>query len=194
MPATLIVDTTGQICAWSREAEELLGYSALEAVGQSIQIIIPHHLRHRHSEGFARFVQTGISTLPEIVTTIALHKTGELMKLPISVKALRGDGKVIKAVEATFYPSHHQDPLFAFAGIWTTINGDRSMKSKPVPGPHQVYGFLTTSPNPPGSPPTARTTPMPSLSWPPAIPHKSSSLVCYLISGDQGRPNLVASN
>ena len=38
-------------------------------------------------------------------------------------------------------------PLYAFAGIWTTFNGDRGTKSKPVPGPHQVYGFLTTSPN-----------------------------------------------
>lgn len=38
-------------------------------------------------------------------------------------------------------------PLFAFAGIWTTYNGDRGTKSKPVPGPHQVYGFLTTTPN-----------------------------------------------
>ena len=34
-------------------------------------------------------------------------------------------------------------PLFAFAGIWTTFNGDRGTKSKPIPGPHQVYGFLT---------------------------------------------------
>ena len=38
-------------------------------------------------------------------------------------------------------------PLFAFAGIWTTFNGDRGTKSRPVPGPHQVYGFLTTTPN-----------------------------------------------
>jgi putative SOS response-associated peptidase YedK len=38
-------------------------------------------------------------------------------------------------------------PLFAFAGMWTTFNGDRGTRSKPVPGPHQVYGFLTTSPN-----------------------------------------------
>jgi hypothetical protein len=38
-------------------------------------------------------------------------------------------------------------PLFIFAGIWTTFNGDRGTKSKPVPGPHQVYGFLTTTPN-----------------------------------------------
>jgi putative SOS response-associated peptidase YedK len=34
-----------------------------------------------------------------------------------------------------------------FAGIWTTFNGDRGTKSKPVLGPHQVYGFLTASPN-----------------------------------------------
>ena len=34
-----------------------------------------------------------------------------------------------------------------FAGIWTEFKGDRGTKSKPVPGPHQVYGFLTTSPN-----------------------------------------------
>jgi putative SOS response-associated peptidase YedK len=38
-------------------------------------------------------------------------------------------------------------PLSAFAGIWTTFNRDRGTKAKPVPGPHQVYGFLTTSPN-----------------------------------------------
>jgi putative SOS response-associated peptidase YedK len=38
-------------------------------------------------------------------------------------------------------------PLFAFAGIWTEFKGDRGTKSKPVPGPHQVYGFLTTAPN-----------------------------------------------
>ena len=105
MPATLTVDATGQICTWSREAEELLGYSPSEAVGQSIEIIIPHHLRHRHRAGFGRFVQTGISTLPEITTTTAIHKTGKLMKLPISAKALYREDRRIIAVEATFYPS-----------------------------------------------------------------------------------------
>src|SRR5277367_1560347 len=38
-------------------------------------------------------------------------------------------------------------PLFAFAGIWTEFRGDRGAKSKPIPGPHLVYGFLTTAPN-----------------------------------------------
>jgi putative SOS response-associated peptidase YedK len=38
-------------------------------------------------------------------------------------------------------------PLFAFAGFWTEFKGDRGTKSKPIPGPHLVYGFLTTAPN-----------------------------------------------
>jgi hypothetical protein len=38
-------------------------------------------------------------------------------------------------------------PLFSFAGIWTEFRGDRRTKSKPIPGPHLVYGFLTTEPN-----------------------------------------------
>ncbi len=32
--------------------------------------------------------------------------------------------------------------LFAFAGLWTQFNDDRGTKSKPIPGPHNVYGFL----------------------------------------------------
>jgi len=38
-------------------------------------------------------------------------------------------------------------PLFCFAGIWTEFRGDRGTKSKPIPGPHLVYGFLTTAAN-----------------------------------------------
>jgi putative SOS response-associated peptidase YedK len=38
-------------------------------------------------------------------------------------------------------------PLFAFAGVWTEFRGERGPKSKPVPGPHLVFGFLTTEPN-----------------------------------------------
>jgi putative SOS response-associated peptidase YedK len=38
-------------------------------------------------------------------------------------------------------------PLFCFAGIWTEFRGDRGTKSKPIPGPHLVFGFLTTAAN-----------------------------------------------
>ena len=52
-----------------------------------------------------------------------------------------------KKKDVVWFALNDERPLFAFAGMWTTFNGDRGTKSKPVPGPHQVYGFLTTSPN-----------------------------------------------
>jgi hypothetical protein len=74
-------------------------------VGKSIEIIIPPHLRDRHRAGFGRFVQTGISTLPEVAMSIAVHKTGKHMKIGISVKALYGEKGKIVGVEATFHQS-----------------------------------------------------------------------------------------
>jgi putative SOS response-associated peptidase YedK len=52
-----------------------------------------------------------------------------------------------KKKDVVWFALHEDRPLFAFGGIWTTFNGDRGTKSKPIPGPHLVYGFLTTSPN-----------------------------------------------
>jgi putative SOS response-associated peptidase YedK len=52
-----------------------------------------------------------------------------------------------KKKDVVWFALNDERSLASFAGIWTTFNGDRGTKSKPAPGPHQVYGFLTTSPN-----------------------------------------------
>jgi putative SOS response-associated peptidase YedK len=52
-----------------------------------------------------------------------------------------------KKKDVVWFALEDDRPLFAFAGVWTEFNGDRGPKSKPIPGPHNVYGFLTTPPN-----------------------------------------------
>jgi putative SOS response-associated peptidase YedK len=52
-----------------------------------------------------------------------------------------------KKKDVVWFALNENRPLFAFAGIWTEFKGDRGTKSKPIPGPHLVYGFLTTAPN-----------------------------------------------
>jgi putative SOS response-associated peptidase YedK len=47
--------------------------------------------------------------------------------------------------DVVWFALNDDRPLFAFAGIWTEFRGDRGTKSKPIPGPHLVYGFLTTA-------------------------------------------------
>jgi len=52
-----------------------------------------------------------------------------------------------KKKDVVWFALNDDRPLFAFAGIWTEYRGDRGTESKPIPGPHNVYGFLTTAPN-----------------------------------------------
>jgi putative SOS response-associated peptidase YedK len=52
-----------------------------------------------------------------------------------------------KKKDVVWFALNEDRPPFAFAGIWTEFKGDRGTKSKPIPGPHLVYGFLTTAPN-----------------------------------------------
>ena len=52
-----------------------------------------------------------------------------------------------KKKDVVWFARDEDRPLMAFAGIWTMFKGERGTKSKPIPGPHDVYGFLTTSPN-----------------------------------------------
>ena len=49
--------------------------------------------------------------------------------------------------DVAWFALHDDRPLTAFAGIWTTFNGDRGIQAKRVPGPHKAYGFLTTPRN-----------------------------------------------
>ncbi|XFF02416.1 SOS response-associated peptidase, putative yedK (plasmid) [Bradyrhizobium guangxiense] len=49
--------------------------------------------------------------------------------------------------DVVWFALNDDRPLFAFGGLWTEFRGDRGTKSKPIPGPHLVYGFLTTAPN-----------------------------------------------
>jgi putative SOS response-associated peptidase YedK len=49
--------------------------------------------------------------------------------------------------DVVWFALNKDRPLCAFAGIWTEFRGNRGTKSKPIPGPHLVYGFMTMSPN-----------------------------------------------
>jgi len=102
--ATLKVDTAGRILDWTPDAEAMLGYSGAEAIGQSIELIIPQHLRGRHHAGFGRYVQTGVSHLPEVTISPAVHKSGLIVKMQVSVRPVYDENGKIVAVEAVMSP------------------------------------------------------------------------------------------
>src|SRR3989442_2409071 len=50
--AVIFADATGTIMRWNHAAAALFGYSAAEALGQKLDLIIPDHLRAAHWRGF----------------------------------------------------------------------------------------------------------------------------------------------
>ncbi len=52
--AVIVADTAGVITCWNPTAETLFGHPACDAVGQSLDLVVPDHLRQAHWAGFRR--------------------------------------------------------------------------------------------------------------------------------------------
>ena len=57
--AVVVADTAGTICFWNRAAERVFGWTAGEAVGASLDLIIPERQRTRHWDGYRSVMSTG---------------------------------------------------------------------------------------------------------------------------------------
>lgn len=87
--AIVYADSQGTITFWNKGAERLFGFSQAEAVGKSLDMIIPENLRKRHWDGFAETIRTGKTR----------YGAGDVLAVP----ALRKDGTRI-SIEFTILP------------------------------------------------------------------------------------------
>src|SRR4051794_27057795 len=87
--AIIASDRDGRITFWNPGAERIFGFSRPEAMGQSLDLIIPERLRGRHWAGYAEVMRTGESR----------YGHGDLLSVP----SMRKDGAPI-SVEFTIVP------------------------------------------------------------------------------------------
>ena len=76
--AIVAADRDGIIRFWNPGAERIFGYAENEAIGRSLDLIVPERLRQRHWEGYRRTMQTGKSRYGDgdVLSVPALHKNG----------------------------------------------------------------------------------------------------------------------
>jgi PAS domain S-box-containing protein len=99
--AVIYADRSGKIMRWNQAAASLFGFSATEALGQNLDLIIPEHLRERHWRGFEAGMAKGVVRLQGRPTlTRATHKTGRKLYVEMTFAVVNGDyeGPVIGAV------------------------------------------------------------------------------------------------
>lgn len=87
--AIIATDAAGSIVVWNPAAERIFGYAASEALGRSLDLIIPERLRQRHWEGYRRVMQTGHTRYgSEVLRVPALHKDGRSLSIAFTVALL----------------------------------------------------------------------------------------------------------
>jgi PAS domain S-box-containing protein len=87
--AILIADREGIIRFWNAGAERILGFTAAEAVGQSLDLFIPENLRGRHWEGYGRVMSTGETKYKTgLLSSPGLRKDGTRVSLEFSMVLL----------------------------------------------------------------------------------------------------------
>jgi PAS domain S-box-containing protein len=88
--ALIFADTKGIIQYWNPGAEFLFGYSATEAIGKSLDIIIPEKLRKAHWDGYNRAVSQGSTKHGRrTMVTRALHRNGEPIYVDMSFAVVK---------------------------------------------------------------------------------------------------------
>jgi PAS domain S-box-containing protein len=99
--AVICTDRSGAIIRWNAACTALFGYSAKETLGQSVELIIPEHLRAAHWSGFDAAMAKGVMKLEGRPTlTRALHKSGRRMYVEMTFAIVKGDteGELLGAV------------------------------------------------------------------------------------------------
>ena len=100
--AIIAADRDGIICFWNPGAERIFGHTAAEAVGHSLDLIIPERLRDRHWHGYRGTVATGNSRYGEgdVLSVPAMHKNGARISIEFTVLPLRESFNAIIAIVA----------------------------------------------------------------------------------------------
>lgn len=109
--AVILCDAEGRIRFWNRAAERIFGYPEDEALGKSLDIIIPERLRDRHWRGYAETMRTGQSKYGpgDLLAVPAVTADGRRISIEFSIAVMRDDaggvtaiGAVIRDVTARF--------------------------------------------------------------------------------------------
>ncbi len=90
--AILFADCEGIIRLWNKGAERIFGCPAEEAIGQSLDLIIPEKLRERHWEGYHKTMATGETRYgTEMLAVPAMHQNGSRLSTEFSIVLLSDD-------------------------------------------------------------------------------------------------------
>jgi len=100
--AILAADPRGIIRLWNQGAERIFGKPADEAIGQSLDLIIPENLRRRHWEGWGKVMRTGAShySAAELLRVPAIRADGSRFSAEFSIVMIKDEAGAVTGIAA----------------------------------------------------------------------------------------------
>jgi PAS domain S-box-containing protein len=96
-----VCNAEGAITLWNRAAERIFGFSEAEALGQSLDMIIPQRQRQRHWDGYNKTMETGITKYgADLLRVPALHKDGHTLSIAFTVSMLFSENREVTGIVA----------------------------------------------------------------------------------------------
>lgn len=92
--AIILGDAEGIIRLWNAGAAAIFGFTAEEAVGKSMDLIIPERLRGRHWDGYRKVMATGVSRYGsgDLLAVPAVTRDGRTISIEFTIQMLRDAG------------------------------------------------------------------------------------------------------
>ena len=99
--AVVMSDAKGVITVWNPAAERIFGFAEHEAMGKSLDIIVPDRHRKRHWDAWAKTMETWVTRYGhELLRVPALHKDGRTLSVAFSIGLLFDAGQAVTGVLA----------------------------------------------------------------------------------------------
>jgi len=99
--AVVVSDAGGSITLWNAAAERMFGFTEQEALGQSLDLIIPQRLQQRHWDGYRKTMETGQTRYGHDVLKVpAVHKDGRALSIAFTVALLHSADGTLTGIVA----------------------------------------------------------------------------------------------
>ena len=99
--AVMAADAAGKIVLWNPACERMFGHTEAEALGQSLDIIVPPRQQQRHWDGYDKTMQTGQTKYGnDLLKVPAVHKDGHTLSIAFTVALLKTPDDKVSSIIA----------------------------------------------------------------------------------------------
>ena len=99
--AVVVADAHEKIVLWNTAATRIFGYSEEEALGNTLDLIVPERQRQKHNEGYSKSMETGTTRYgTSLLKVPAKHKDGRTLSIAFTVGMLFDENHQANGVAA----------------------------------------------------------------------------------------------